>query len=324
MKSIQIVIDAERQATHRLAWVSPHYFPSMSPLAWTLQGAIGSLKKRYGQIVVSAAGFGNRVFDGVPVVDGSDCLRRELKTALRLLRPQHLVCHISTAAEVVEIAARVNARVIVKLTESSLTQAPPPLSSGCRDVRFFCQEQWIAHRAWSTWGIRPALVNPIVLPWVSKATYEVTREHILYLGNCAAPAGRAAASFAARQTGRELLLLTDVSANTQQRMRMPHLLYASACLLVVDARSADCVSHFVLGAILNEVPVLLGGEECAEEWHEMVVRVDNPHDELEWEYCIQDVLCHSSQVGARRLRSKHATEVGTHWQSADSYSNLLS
>lgn len=295
----------------------------MNVFEWTVQSAICLLKKRYGQMVVSTGGFGNRVFDGIAIIDRTNQLSTNLEEGLRQHSPQYVVCHSSIATEVLNLTDGMDIRVGIKITESSFAHADLSFPAGSR-VHLFCEEQWIVQSVHSNLGMKPILVRPIVLPWISRVQHKTNPDRIVCFCNQSSSAGLAASKISFDQIGHEPIFMTRGTTESREIPQMPYMIYRQAVLLVIDSRTVACVSHLVLEAILNEVPVVIDGEYLGEEWQAFTLQVKDRDNEIEWASRIQECIHPSAQAVMRERLHHNAIVVHNCFQSADSYNELLS
>ncbi|MCD4654932.1 hypothetical protein K8T06_13480 [bacterium] len=323
MIGIQKCFDTARLRNERILWVCQRYFPNMSLIEWTLHSSICTLKKRYGQAVVCKGGLGSRVFDGITVLDEVDSLSANLISGLQQFCPHHLVCHSSIAKDVVKVTTKFDVKVVVKLTESSFNN-DGFYSCNVNDLHFFCEDRWILEAAYSKWGISSTLVRPIALPWILRARYKTNIGQILYVGSSSSPAYKAVTRVSINRNRRVVFFTNPENPGVLGRAQMLNAIYGRADALVVDSRNGDCVSYIVLGAILNEIPVIIGGNNGAEEWLNMVIQVDDPNNEVEWNSRIEEILCFPTPLVSQKRLREYVDVICRRWQSVDAYREMLS
>lgn len=312
----------------RVLWIAGTYFPDIGGAEWSLLGNACLMKRNFGQLILVHKEHGNRVVDGIPVLE---CDLNSYDEKLRFIS-EFNPCFVATqglyAKSVIEQCMNLKIPVVYFLRAKTRLD----FSKYLTDERFkvVANSKWMVEWFQQKWGVFPCLLDPVILPWLVAKEGPKKPEYITHVGDAYVKGGGRVVEIA-RELSEEKFLVTrswpalrlkDTGQWRKDRIRQlqngdgannnfepvlvnfdgipnirvewpfldPSALYRQTKILLVASKWKEPYGRVVIEGLLNNLPIIVGPEVQHYAWSDLVYHINNPDNPKEWALVINKIL----------------------------------
>lgn len=325
-EGIKAHLNAQRSVSKRILWVAGTYFPDIGGAEWSLMGNACLMKQNYGQLILVHREYGNRVIDGIPVLECDLNSPQEFYRFVKFFDPGYVATQGLYSRQVIELCLPLKIHVVYLLRAQTQLDFSNYLKSGYFTV--VANSKWMAEWFQQKWDISPRILNPVVLPWLVAKDGPRKPEYITHVGDAEVKGGERVLKIAKVMHNEKFLVTRSwpalrnnekwredrikqlkngdgandnfepVLANLEDvlnvRLEWPFLdpsaLYRKTKILLVASKWKEPYGRVVIEGLLNGLPVIVGPEVQNDIWSDLVYFVDNPDNPEEWRKLIVEIL----------------------------------
>lgn len=317
---------AQLKINKRVLWIAGTYFPDIGGAEWSLMGNACLMKQNYGQLILVHMEHGNRVIDGIPVLECDLNSPPEIYQFIKRFNPGSVATQGLYARQVIEQCLPLKVPVVYFLRAKTQLD----FSNYLKNEHFtvVANSKWMAEWFKQKWGISTRLLNPVVLPWLVAKEGPRRPEYITHVGDTDVKGGERVFKIA-KELPKEKFLVTrswpalrnngkwredrikqlksgdgandnfepvlaSFEGALNVRLEWPFLdhsaLYRKTKILLVASKWKEPFGRVVIEGLLNGLPVIVGPEVQNDMWSDLVYHVDNPDDPAEWGKVICKIL----------------------------------
>lgn len=325
-EGIKAHLIAQRSVSKRILWVAGTYFPDIGGAEWSLMGNACLMKQNYGQLILVHREHGNRVIDGVPVLECDLNSPQEIYRFIKLFDPGSVATQGLYSRQVIELCLPLKLPVVYFLRAQTQLDFSNYMKS--KDFTVVANSKWMTEWYQQKWNISPRSLNPVVLPWLVAKDGPRKPEYITHVGDAEVKGGERVLKIAKVMPNEKFLVTRSwpalrnngkwredrikqlkngdgandnfepVLANFENvlnvRLEWPFLdpsaLYRKTKILLVASKWKEPYGRVVIEGLLNGLPVIVGPEVQNDIWSDLVYYVDNPDNPEEWRKLIVEIL----------------------------------
>lgn len=321
---------AQMSANKRILWVSGTYYPDIGGAEWSMQANACLLKRHFGQIILTWTQYGNRVFDGIPIIELTGGLN-DFNKIIEWYQPHFIAIQGTQSKKIFDVMSRYKINTVYFIR--ALTNLDFEYYLANLNLRIVANSEWIADWFFKTWKTKTIILHPVVIPWVSVANNK-NPNMVTHVGDAKVKGGERIYKIAKslqdekflitkswpafRKDGKwdrnkiKLLEETDgavtafetdfenFSLLSNVRYTMPFLdpkaLYSQSKIILVASTWKEPFGRVILEAILNSIPVVVSPEAYDKRWHGLVYKIENGDDIEEWCKLIKKIINYGSEL----------------------------
>jgi len=325
-EGIKAHLIAQRRVSKRILWVAGTYFPDIGGAEWSLMGNTCLMKQNYGQLILVHGERGNRVIDGIPVLECDLNSPQEISQFIKLFDPESVATQGLYSRQVIELCLPLKIPVIYFLRAQTRLDFSNYLKS--KHFAVVANSKWMAEWYQQKWNTSPRLLSPVILPWLVVKDGPRKPEYITHVGDAEVKGGGRVLKIAKEMPNEKFLVTRSwpalrnnrgwredrikqlkngdgandnfepVLANFENvlnvRLEWPFLdpsaLYHKTKILLVASKWKEPYGRVVIEGLLNGLPVIVGPEIQNNMWSDLVYYVDNPDNSEEWRKLIFKIL----------------------------------
>jgi|SaaInlLV_10m_DNA_2_1039722.scaffolds.fasta_scaffold16019_2 glycosyltransferase involved in cell wall biosynthesis len=349
-KGIKEHLSAQYSINKRVLWIAGTYFPDLGGAEWSLMGNACLMKNNYGQLILVHKEHGNRVIDGIPVLECNLNSPSEILRFIRRFDPGVVATQGLYARPVIEQCLNLEVHVVYFLRAKTQLDFSNYLKNEFFTV--VANSKWMTGWFKQKWGISPCLLNPVVLPWVVTKESPRKPEYITHVGDADVKGGGRVLKIAKELSNERFLVtrswpafrnnekwredrigqlkngdgaksnfepvLADFNGAPNVRLEWPFLdpsaLYRQTKILLVASKWREPYGRVVIEGLLNGLPVIVSPEVQNDIWSDLVYHVNNPEDPKEW----SSVICKVLRTGIEKYRRIAIDEFCSRFNNNDS------